>query len=55
MLVLHTLEIGTRGLHVAEGVDHLRRIISFLQLDLLHLNAGVIVVEVCCISVCDRA
>ncbi len=33
-LVLRALEIGAGGLHVAEGVDHLRRRIDLLQLHL---------------------
>ena len=39
-LVLRTFKIGARGLHVAEGVDHLRRRVDLLQLNLRDLNAG---------------
>ena len=44
-LVLHALEIGPGGLDVAEGVDHLRRVVGLLQLHLLYLNTGVVGVE----------
>ena len=44
-LVLRPLQIRARRLHVAEGVDHLRRRVDFLQLHLLHLDAGAVMVE----------
>ena len=44
-LVLQALEIRARRLHVAEGVDDLGRRVDFLQLDLLHQDAGAVVVE----------
>jgi len=44
-LVLDALEVGTGRLHVAEGIDHLRRVVRFLQLYLLNQNAGVIGIE----------
>ena len=43
--VLRALEIRARRLHVAEGVDDLRGRIDFLQLHLLHLDAGAVLVE----------
>src|SRR5262249_38674371 len=43
--VLCALEIGARRLHVAEGVDYLRRRIDLLQLHLLHQDAGAVIVE----------
>src|SRR5262249_24209410 len=43
--VLGALEIGTRRLDVAEGVDHLRRRIDLFELDLLHQDAGAVIAE----------
>ena len=44
-LVLQPLEVGARGLHVAERVDHLRRRIDLLHLHLRDLNAGAVAVQ----------
>ena len=44
-LVLQALEIGARGLHVAERVDHLRRRIDLLHLHLLHQDARTVAVQ----------
>ena len=44
-LVDRAIEIDARGLHVAEGVDHLRRRIDLLQLHLLDHDAGAVMVE----------
>src|SRR2546423_1241892 len=38
-LVLQALEIGSRGLHVAKRIDHLRGRIDLLHLDLRHMDA----------------
>jgi hypothetical protein len=44
-LVLRPLGVGTRRLHVAEGIEHLRRRIDLLQLHLGHLDAGPVMIE----------
>ena len=44
-LVLQALPVGTGGLHIAEGVDHLVRRVHLLQLDLVDADAGAIVVQ----------
>ena len=44
-LVLQPLEVGARGLHVAERVDHLRRRVDLLHLHLRDLNAGAVAVQ----------
>ena len=41
-LVLQPLEVGARGLHVAERVDHLRGRVDLLHLHLRDLNAGAV-------------
>jgi hypothetical protein len=44
-LVLQTLLVGTRRLHVAEGIDHLGGRIDFLQPHLIDAHAGPVDVE----------
>ena len=44
-LVLRALQIGAGGLHVAEGVDHLRGRIDLLQLHLGDLDSGPVLIE----------
>ena len=44
-LVLQPLEVGARGLHVAERVDHLRGRVDLLHLHLRDLNAGAVVIQ----------